>query len=246
MSMSNTARVVGIGAAGAVGAAALHCAPYMSMIGPLRRHWLPHLAGIGNPSSVALTFDDGPDPASTPLFMDELERLGMRATFFLLGDMVRRSPLLASELVRRGHEVALHGDVHRSHLLRSPLAVYDDMQRSHDLIANIIGRPLAFFRPPFGSLSTASLWAARRLELRTVLWSTWGRDWRAEATPMSVMNDIRVHLDPGATLLLHDSDCTSAPGAWKSALGALPQLADELSQRQLRAVALSEHMACFA
>lgn len=243
MSMSKTARLVGIGAVSAVGTIAVNTAPYVSMIGPVRRQLLPRLAGIGNPSTVAVTFDDGPDPGSTPLFLDELERLELRATFFLLGDMVRRTPTLACELVSRGHEVALHGDIHRSHLWRSPRAVYSDLQRSHDLIADTIGQPLAFFRPPFGSLAMSSLWASRRLGLRTVLWSTWGRDWRGEATAQSVMDDLRIHLRPGATLLLHDSDCTSSPGAWKSALGVLPQLADELGRRELRAVSLSEHLA---
>ena len=78
----------------------------------------PSLAGIGRPDHVALTFDDGPDPASTPLFLTELDRLGWKATFFLLGCMVRQAPSLAAELVAASHEVAVHGDRHDSHLRR--------------------------------------------------------------------------------------------------------------------------------
>jgi hypothetical protein len=83
--------------------------------------------------------------------------------------------------------------------------------------------------------------AARRAELRTVLWTAWGRDWREEATPDTVVNDVRRGLVPGATVLLHDSDCTSAPGAWKSALGALPLLAELFEQRGLSVGPLRDH-----
>jgi hypothetical protein len=66
--------------------------------------------------------------------------------------------------------------------------------------------------------------AARRLELTPVLWTAWGKDWTATATPSSVLGTLAPDVRGGATVLLHDSDCTSAPGAWHSALGALPEL----------------------
>jgi peptidoglycan-N-acetylglucosamine deacetylase len=155
--------------------------------------------------------------------------------------MVRSAPGLAREIVERGHDVALHGDVHRSHVLRSPHDVVADMRRSHDLIVKTTNQPLKFFRPPYGSLSMASLFAARQLGLRPILWGAWGRDWRAEATPETVWADLQPHVKAGATLLLHDSDCTSAPLAWKSALGALRTLAEHLESQHLCSVPLSAH-----
>ena len=76
--------------------------------------------GSGVPGHVALTFDDGPDPASTPKFLEALDDLGWHATFFMLGDMARRSPGLAAEVAAAGHEVAVHGDRHRSQLRLTP------------------------------------------------------------------------------------------------------------------------------
>ena len=72
--------------------------------------------------------------------------------------------------------------------------------------------------------------ASRRARsgLTTVLWTTWGRDWRQEATPESVIADVLRRYVDGGTVLLHDSDCESYPGSWRSTLGALPKLADEL------------------
>lgn len=75
----------------------------------LRRTWFPALAGIERPGHVALTFDDGPDPASTPLFLDTLDALGVQATFFLVAVSARRHRRLARQIAVRGHELAVHG-----------------------------------------------------------------------------------------------------------------------------------------
>lgn len=222
--------------------AAAHAAPGVTAIAPLRRRLFPRLHGLGDPSQVALTFDDGPDPDSTPLFLQALDDLGWKATFFMLGSMAARHPGTAKDVAAAGHEVALHGETHRSHLLRPPWEVTDDVSRGHDSVARATGVTPRWFRPPYGALSSGSLAAARSLGLTTVLWSAWGRDWRAVATPGSVLADLEAGLEPGATLLLHDSDCTSAPRCWRSALGALPLLAEELDARDLSVVPLRDHL----
>lgn len=218
-----------------------HVLPAATTWRGLRCWATPQLAGIGRPEHVALTFDDGPDPRSTPAFLDELDRLQWRATFFLLGSMVRRSPSLAAELVARGHEIGVHGDEHRSHLQQAYPAIRDDVARARDSIGEATGVTPRWFRPPYGTLSGGSLATAHRLDLQTVLWTTWGRDWRAEATAASVVADVKRGLRPGATVLLHDSDCTSAPESWRAALAALPLLADTFSARNLTVGPLSDH-----
>jgi len=226
---------------GAAAAVAVHAAPIVSVVTPLRRQLLPRLSGAGTGTHVALTFDDGPDPASTPAFLDALDDLGWKATFFMIGAMVRRSPALAAEVADAGHEVGVHGDQHRSHLWRTPRDVATDLERATVSITDATGIRPGWFRPPYGHLTTGSLVAARRAGVRPVLWTTWGRDWRARATPASVAADVASHLEPGATILLHDSDCTSAPGAWRSALGSLPALADRFAAEGLKPVPLGDH-----
>ena len=234
-------RTTTMAVAGASGALAAHAAPALSNVDVLRRRFLPGLSGIGTPGHVALTFDDGPDPASTPAFLEALDRLGWRATFFMLGSMVDRAPALAAEVAAAGHEVAVHGYAHRSELFRPPAVVGDDLARAVDAVSAATGRALRWFRPPYGTLSAGGVLAARRQRLRTVLWSTWGRDWRAQATPATVVADVEEHLGPGATVLLHDSDCTSAPGAWRSALGALEPLAELFAAQGLAPGPLGAH-----
>jgi peptidoglycan/xylan/chitin deacetylase (PgdA/CDA1 family) len=235
-------RRTGAVAAGVVaGLAAVHAAPVTTWIPALRRRYLPDLAGVGDPDHVALTFDDGPDPRSTPRFLDALAARGVRATFFVLGRMLAREPSLGKELIAAGHEVAVHGWEHRNLLTRGPIATYNDIARARDLVAEETGVAPVYFRPPYGVLSASALYAARRLRMRPVLWTCWGMDWSEHATPQSVFDTVCSDLAGGGTVLLHDSDCTSAPNAWRSALGALPMLLDECAERGLRIGPLGEH-----
>jgi len=234
-------RAAALATAGVSVAVAAHAAPALSNVDSLRRRLLPALSGVGSPGHVALTFDDGPDPRSTPAFLEALDRLGWRATFFMLGSMVERSPGLAAEVGAAGHEVAVHGYDHRSELFRTARAIDSDLARAVDTVSTATGRDQRWFRPPYGTLSGGGVLAARRQGLRTVLWSTWGKDWRAEATPATVVAEVACHLAPGATVLLHDSDCTSAPQSWRSALGALDPLAELFAGRGLDVGPLGDH-----
>jgi peptidoglycan/xylan/chitin deacetylase (PgdA/CDA1 family) len=224
----------------AVAAGARHAAPALTARGPLRRA-MPRLSGRGRTGGVALTFDDGPSPAGTPAVLAALADLGWTATFFLLGSEVRRYPDVARSVVDAGHEIGLHGDDHRNHLTRLASWVRQDLGRARTEIIAATGRTPRWFRPPYGVLSGGSLRAAAALDLTPVLWTAWGRDW--EGIPAErVLGHLRRGLDDGGTLLLHDSDCTSAPGSWRSTVAVLPLLADELDRRGLCVRPLRDHL----
>ncbi|MFD0515721.1 polysaccharide deacetylase family protein [Streptomyces aureus] len=211
-----------------------HAAPAVSTFGPLRNRAMPRLSGRGRPDHIALTFDDGPDPLSTPLFLRLLAERHIRATFFLLGREAQRSPGLVREIAAAGHEIGVHGWLHRPLVLRGPRATYADLARARDTVADITGAPTHALPAPYGVMSTAAHLAAHRLGLTPVLWTCWGEDWTARATPESVHRTVTSDLDGGGTILLHDSDCTSAPGAWRSALGALPSSSTPASNAATR------------
>jgi peptidoglycan/xylan/chitin deacetylase (PgdA/CDA1 family) len=231
-------------AAPVVAAALAHLLPAASSWRFLRNRYVPRLAGVGKATHLALTFDDGPDPVSTPAFLDALDGLGWRATFFMLGEMAAAYPDVAQEVANRGHEVAVHGYAHSSHLRHGPRWATHDMQAARDTLAELTGARPRWVRPPYGALSTSTLIAARRTALVPVLWTTWGRDWRVEATSESIVDDVSSTLVPGATVLLHDSDCTSAPGSWKATLAALPSLAQSWAAAGLSVGPLAEHGVC--
>ena len=222
-------------------AAAAHAVPSVLTVPAVHRRTRPQLSGISSTSHVALTFDDGPDARSTHFFLDELARLDVRATFFLLGIQVDAHPDVARRLVAEGHEVAVHGWTHRPHLLRTPWSVHADLERACNVITQVTGATPRFWRPPNGIVTGGGFAAARRLGLRPVLWTADGQDWRADATGASVASRIGTQLRAGGTILLHDSDITSAPESWRSALDALPAVVAHCGERAWPVGALRDH-----
>ena len=235
-------RAAALGAGAPAALALAHAAPTITGWDRLRTVLWPRLAGVGLRDGVSVTFDDGPDPLGTPAVLDQLGRLGWTATFFLLGSQVRRFPEQARSVVAAGHEIAVHGDVHRSHLVRTPGDVDADLHRAVATIGEVTGVRPRFFRPPYGVVTTGTLIAVRRTGLQPVLWTAWGKDWQRSATPERVVRKLRRTLGPGATLLLHDSDCTSTPGSWRATAASLPLLAEDLDRLRLAVRPLGAHL----
>ncbi len=191
---------------------------------------LPRAAGY------ALTFDDGPHPQGTPAVLEILARVRVRATFFLVGEQVRKNPTLVGEIVAAGHTVGLHCHRHRNLLRLTPGQTRTDIERAQAILEETAGRTIALYRPPYGALSAAALVHARRAGWRTLLWSHWGRDWDARATPQSIATRVSDGVQPGSILLLHDADDYSAPGSWRHTAAALPRVLETLAERGLPAV----------
>ena len=214
-------------------------------IAPFRPRLFPRLSGYGDAGHVALTFDDGPDPASTPAVLDLLAQRNVHATFFMLGSMAAAAPGLAREVAAAGHEIAVHGWVHRVMAAGRPGAVYGDLARACDTVAGITGQAPAWFRPPYGILTGGAAAAARRLELRPLLWTSCGREWQRGATPASVLSTLFRTLDGGGTILLHDSDQQARAGSAGAARAALPALLTECARRGLTVGTVAEHGPAF-
>jgi peptidoglycan/xylan/chitin deacetylase (PgdA/CDA1 family) len=226
--------------AAALGAAAAHALPMATAHGPLRR-LTPRYVGRGRPGGVALTFDDGPDPLGTPAVLAALAELGWTASFFLLGSQVRQFPDVARAVVDAGHEIAVHGDLHRSHLIRTPGDVRRDIARAYADISGVTGTRPRWYRAPYGHFSAGTLRAAAAVGLMPIVWTAWGCDWRGGPAE-DVLRHVVRGLDDGGTVLLHDSDCTSAPGSWRTTVAALPLLAAEFDRRGLAVRPLRDHL----
>jgi peptidoglycan/xylan/chitin deacetylase (PgdA/CDA1 family) len=184
----------------------------------------------------ALTFDDGPHAQGTPAALEILAQAGVRATFFLVGEQLRSNPSLGREIVAAGHEIGLHCDRHRNLLRLAPWQVRTDIARACATIEEETGRSPSLYRPPYGVLNATALRVARSHGWRTLLWSHWGRDWEARATPESIAARVPGGAGAGAVLLLHDADDYSAPDSWRRTVAALPRVLDTLAQRGLQPV----------
>jgi peptidoglycan/xylan/chitin deacetylase (PgdA/CDA1 family) len=221
-------------------AAGAHAGPVVTAVPSLRGLW-PRLAGRGRPDHVALTFDDGPDDRGTPQVLDILAAARVQATFFVLGTMVERHPRVLRRVIAEGHEVAVHSWDHRNHLRHPPAVVHRQLARTAEVVQRHSGHRPHWFRPPYGVLTGGALVAARTLRLQPVLWTAWGRDWEDRATGDTVSRLVMHQLHGGGTVLLHDSDCTSAPNSWQATVAALPVLLERCRTLRLQVGPVGEH-----
>lgn len=222
-------------------AAVAYTSPGAAAVAPIRGRIFPRLSGYGDARHVALTFDDGPDPVSTPRVLDLLAEQNVHATFFMLGSMAASAPGLAREVAAAGHQIAVHGWAHRAMTTDRPEVVYEELARARGTVAETTGQVPAWFRPPYGILTSGALAAAQRLELRPLLWTSCGREWKRGATPASVLTMLLRTLAGGGTVLLHDSDRQARPGSAQSARAALPALLAECTRRGLTVGTVAEH-----
>jgi peptidoglycan/xylan/chitin deacetylase (PgdA/CDA1 family) len=192
---------------------------------------------VERPGGVAITFDDGPHPEGTPAVLEALSAAGARATFFLVGEQVERNPALAAEIAAAGHGVESHGHRHIAQLRRSPNDLREDLRRAHAAIAEATGREPSYYRPPYGVFSWVGLPLARE-RWAPLLWSRWGRDWAARATPESIVGKVTEELVEGDVLLLHDADTYSAEGSHLRTAAAVPHILERVREAGLETVAL--------
>ncbi len=159
----------------------------------------------GSDSTIALTFDDGPNPAVTPRLLDLLDRHEVQATFFLIGEWVRAEPSLAREIAARGHTAGNHTNTHVALTFLSPGRIADELNRCDDAIEAATGEKPRWMRPPFGFRSPLLGGIVRKSGDRgVVMWSRWARDWKPQpAEP--VTRRLRA-VRGGDIVLLHDGD----------------------------------------
>lgn len=151
--------------------------------------------------SVALTFDDGPSPA-TPHLLEILARLGVRATFFVCGMHVRRLPGVLRETVAAGHEIGNHTDTHASLYLRSGGFILNELVRAQQTIAEVTERTPRLFRAPYGARWFGLREAQRRLHLLHVMWTVIGSDWRLPGRQVAA--GVTGAVSSGGIICLHD------------------------------------------
>lgn len=168
---------------------------------------------------VYLTFDDGPVPEVTPWVLDTLDRYGIKATFFLVGDNVARNPGLFEEIKRRGHSWGNH-TMH--HLQGRPVSTYRYM---HDISEanSLIGSPL--FRPPHGLIRWKQARAIKD-HYNIILYDLVTRDYSRKLTPERVFNNVRRYARNGSIIVFHDS-----LKAEKNMKAALPRAIEYLLAR---------------
>ena len=174
--------------------------------------------GPATAKRVAITFDDGPDHLSER-YLETLDRLGIPATFFLIGALAEARPDLVREYLRRGHQIAGHGYDHMRFSTLGRRALLDQCSRTDRVLkGNIGGRP--WVRPPHGDLDAASIITLLAGGYAIALWSFDSEDY-GDKDPVSIANRCAPqHMAAGEVLLFHEGQ------HWT--LDALPQVVGSL------------------
>ncbi len=140
----------------------------------------PTVRQTAAPRQLAITFDDGPNPAITPQLLDLLARYNVKSTFFVVGKFARECPGLVKEISARGHVVGNHTDSHPNLFFCGPEETHHELLRCTDAIQHASWSAPIWFRPPFGYRSAWLSEIVHRQGMRTVMWTLLPGDWRAK------------------------------------------------------------------
>lgn len=182
---------------------------------------------------IALTFDDGPDPNTTPALLEVLKELNLEATFFVVGARVTRSAALLKEAVADGHVLANHGYRHANHGVYPHRLLRSSIQETEEAMVASGLRPVRLFRPPYGIFRPSQAWELARMGYRGVMWTAHLRDWRPQSLELLDQRARRAFTD-GSIILLHDGHLFRI----QALLKILPRLVVEARKRGFRFVTL--------
>ena len=173
----------------------------------------------GHQHAVYLTFDDGPIPEVTPWVLDVLDRYGIKATFFMVGDNVRKHPEVYEEVVRRGHRIGNHTIHHVSGFRLTRRSYLRDVAEARQYIDSDL------FRPPHGWLRPRQTWALHE-QFRVVMFDLVTRDYSKWMRAQDVVRNVKIFARDGSVIVFHDS-----LKSWPRLQEALPQALEWLLEQ---------------
>ena len=151
-----------------------------------------------NERAVYLTFDDGPIPEATPFILKTLAEFGVHATFFMVGDNVRKHPELYDQILAAGHQVGNHTFNHWGGFKHTTRSYSENVQKANDLIHSHL------FRPPHGWMRWEQyFWVGRKY--RIVMWDLVTRDYSKWMTADDIVANVKRYARNGSIITFHDS-----------------------------------------
>ncbi|HEY0721138.1 MAG TPA: polysaccharide deacetylase family protein [Gammaproteobacteria bacterium] len=209
--------------------------PRSTMLGSNWRRLPQHAAAR---REVAVTIDDGPDPAVTPQVLDILDAYHAKATFFCIGTRAQEQRALCQEIVRRGHAVENHSQNHLHHFALLGMRGIDrELREAQATLSDITGQQPLFFRAPAGLRSPLLEPLLARHNLQLASWTRRGFDTR-ERCASKVANRLLHGIEAGDILLLHDGNAARDKRDTPIVIEVLPQLLEAISNARLHPVTL--------
>ena len=175
-----------------------------------------------------LTFDDGPVPEATPEVLELLKKHNVKATFFCVGDNVRKHKDIFNRITADGHAVGNHSFNHLSGWKTSPGSYYNNVMKCRDFFDSKL------FRPPHGRFTPGEYFILKN-DFRFILWSVLTMDYHHAVSPEQCLSNATDNLEPGAIIVFHDSI-----KAREKMLFALPRLIEQAHAQGYRFEGISE------
>ncbi len=184
---------------------------------------------------VALTFDDGPDPAYTPRVLEILKRYSVHATFFEEGRMIQRFPQLSRNVLAQGHVIGNHTYTHPYMNRLSPQSIQAEIDACDRILASEVGISTPLFRPPRGDWNPAVYHEVVRRHDHLILWTV-GLENHEVTTPQAMAQRVLQRVRPGGIILMHDGAFVSR----ETTVQSLPILIEGLQKRGYRCSTIPE------
>ncbi|MGZ9584805.1 polysaccharide deacetylase family protein [Paenibacillus marinisediminis] len=190
--------------------------------------------------SLALTFDDGPDPVYTAQLLDMLKKHNAKATFFVVGIQAEKHPELLQRMHDEGHLIGIHNYVHKSNWIMRPKTVKRHIKQTSDIIEQVTGKPAVFYRPPWGVVNLFDFGNMGHFQI--ILWSVLFGDWRKKLGSERLYKRMKKRCRAGEVLLLHDCGLTlgADPEAPGNMLIALERFLNDVEEQNLKCIRIDE------
>jgi peptidoglycan/xylan/chitin deacetylase (PgdA/CDA1 family) len=190
----------------------------------------------GDTKYIALTFDDGPLSPYTEQYLDIMEKYGVKATFFNLGENTQANPELARRVVQEGHQLSNHTMAHNQLTSVDAQTIYNEITRSAKVIEDATGVHTTHIRPPYGDFTERSWLGSGGSITATIRWNGDSEDWRLPG-PEAIVNNSLVNLHSGTIVLMHDGG-----GDRSQDVDALPALIERAQSEGYQFVTISDLM----
>jgi len=184
---------------------------------------------------IAMTFDDGPSPETTPRLLDILKQRNIKATFFMIGQNAERNPAIVKRILAEGHEIGNHSWTHPQLSKLSDDRVTEEIDKTQNAIKDASGYTPVLMRPPYGAITARQKdWIEKQFGLSVIIWSVDPFDWKRPGSSV-IEQRILAGARPGAIVLSHDIH--------KQTVDAMPATLDALAAKGFKFVTVSQLIA---
>jgi len=191
--------------------------------------------GTPDSDTMALTFDDGPDPDITPAVLDALDNESIRGTFFMLGENAAKYPEIASLVVERGHLIGNHSMTHRKLFLIKRAEIEKEIDEAQKVINESTDVETLWFRPPYGIFDFTCARAVKKRGLSMVLWSVLSGDY-SDTQPKNILETVKPFIKPGKIAVFHDT----VQGGGRALIDIIREIADIARSRNISLGSIDE------